>query len=72
MNEHRQSRVVARAADSCLSVRMTTSGHVLMAMTQQNNAELVLLLEGIQLGDASMANSLSSNQCDAGAGTDLI
>ena len=55
-----------------VSGRMTTSGYVLMAMTQQNNAELILLLEGIPLVDASLANALLSNQCDAGAGTDLI
>ena len=51
---------------------MTNSGYVLVAMTHQKNAELVLLLEGIQLVNASLANALPSNQCDAGAGTDLI
>lgn len=55
-----------------VSGRMTNSGYVLVAMTHQKNAELVLLLEGIQLVNASLANALPSNQCDAGAGTDLI
>ena len=71
MIEHRQSRLL-QGQPTIVSGRVTTSGCVLLDKSQQNNAELVLLLEGIRLVNASMANALLSNQWDAGAGTDLI
>ncbi len=61
---------------TAVSGRMTTSAYMLTGtikrMQQRSAIELVLLLKGIQLANASLANTLLSNQCDADAGTDLI
>jgi len=72
----RQQACLLQDQPKVVSGRMTTSAYVLTGtirlMQQCGTTEPVLLLSGIQLVDASLANALLSNQCDAGAGTDLI